>query len=242
MAVTRPSQLICLAVAVCWPFQGRSAPTLSPQASALIAPVHASFVLVKAGQSKLGPPKSVADRLVRLGEVDQAGRNVMQMIDLTPLPPFEREEASTVAWDEIRAQDVADRKALEALLPSQGWFTISGYGQAASSAAWNVVQHQTNDPAFMAAMLKRMDGPAQRHDVDPLDYALLSDRVAMLDHQAQTYGSQFTCVDHHWTLYTLWDPQHVDDRRKAVGLSETEEQVKARIATYAPCFFAKSKG
>ena len=197
--------------------------------------------MVEARQAKQGPPKSVADRLVRLGDIDQAGRNVMQMIDLTPLPASERDEASNAAWNEINAHDAADRAALEALLPSEGWFTISGYGKAASEAAWSVVQHQTNDPAFMAAMLKRMDRPARRHDVDPHDYALLSDRVAMLDHQAQTYGSQFTCVDHHWTLYELQDPQHVEQRRKALGLTETEVQVKARVATYAPCFFAKPK-
>ncbi len=35
------------------------------------------------------------------------------------------------------------------------WFTIPRFGAAASHAAWSIVQHQTNDPAFMAAMLAR---------------------------------------------------------------------------------------
>ena len=241
MTANRPSECILLVVALCFSFASSSAPTLSPRAAALIAPVHASFLLIEARQAKQDPPRSVAEQLVRLGEVDQAGRNVMQMVDLTPLRPAEREQASIIAWNEINAHDAADRAALEALLPSQGWFTIAGSGKPASDAAWSIVQHQTADPAFMRAMLKRMDGPAQRHDVDPLDYALLYDRVAMLGHQAQAYGSQFTCVDHRWTLYKLRDPQHVDDRRRVLGLSQTEEQVKARIATYPPCFFTKPK-
>ena len=93
----------------------------------------------------------------------------------------------------------------------------------------------------MAAMLARMQGPARRHDVDPHDFALLFDRVAMIEHRPQTYGSQFVCTDHHWTLYTLRDPDQVDRRRKALGLADTERQVEARIATYAPCFFPRHR-
>ena len=166
----------------------------------------------------------------------------MQMIDLLPLPPAQRDAASMVAWNEINAQDAADRAALEALLPQRGWFTVSAYGKAASHAAWSVVQHQTEDPAFMAAMLRRMDGPARRHDVDPHGFALLSDRVAMLEHRPQTYGSRFVCSDHRRTLYELGDPRQVDQRRQALDLTETEDQVKARLASYAPCFFPKHPG
>ena len=129
MTANRPSECILLVVALCFSFASSSAPTLSPRAAALIAPVHASFLLIEARQAKQDPPRSVAEQLVRLGEVEQAGRNVMQMVDLTPLPPAEREQASIIAWNEINAHDAADRAALEALLPSQGWFTISGYGK-----------------------------------------------------------------------------------------------------------------
>ncbi len=229
------------AAALTLPLRAETTPTLSPQAATLIAPVHAAFARVRAAQARQAPPNTVSDRLVRLGELDQAGRDVMQTIDLSPLPPPEREAASSSAWAEINAQDAVDRAAFEALLPPQGWFTISAYGQRASDAAWSVVQHQTEDPAFMAAMLARMDGPAQQHDVDPHSFALLYDRVAMLEHRPQTDGSQFTCINHRWTLYDLRDPDQVDQRRKAIGLAETEQQVKARIATYAPCFIPKHK-
>lgn len=163
----------------------------------------------------------------------------MQVTDLTPLSPAQRDLASKDAWADINAHDSSDRAALEAILPATGWFTISKYGKAASDAAWSVVQHQTTDPGFMAAMLGRMEEAAERHDVDSYDYALLSDRVAMLQHKDQSFGSQFVCRDHHWIRYSLHDPDHVDDRRKALGLLETEEQIQARIATYPPCYFAK---
>jgi hypothetical protein len=47
----------------------------------------------------------------------------------------------------------------------------------------------------------------------------------------QRYGSQFTWVAHRWTLYALDDAAHVEARRKALGMSETEAQATARIAT-----------
>ena len=235
MALQRVTTSILCVVASCMPCSASGAPVLSRQAQALIAPVHAAFVRVRTEQAS--PPKNVSERLIRLGELDQAGRAIMQVTDLSSLPPAEWEPASSAVWNEINAQDAADRDALVSLLPQRGWFTISAYGKPASDAAWSVVQHQTDDPSFMAAMLRRMEGPAQHHDVDAYDYALLYDRVAMLAHRPQTYGSQFKCIDHHWTLYTLRNPAQVDERRERLGLVETEEQVKARIATYPPCFF-----
>lgn len=182
-------------------------PVLSPQAAALIAPVHAALQRVAAKQAMAGPPVS----------------------------------ASNTAWREIDAQDASDRAQLVALLPRSGWFTRSRYGEAASNAAWSVVQHQVGDPAFMTAMLARMQGPARRHDVSPRDYALLFDRVAMLEHRPQTYGSQFVCVAQRWTLYSLAAPRQVEARRRSIGLVETEAQLEARVAAYPPCFIPDRK-
>ena len=46
----------------------RADPPLTPEASRLVAPVHAAFLRVEAAQRREGPPKDVAARLVRLGE------------------------------------------------------------------------------------------------------------------------------------------------------------------------------
>ena len=213
--------------------------TLSADAQALIAPVHEAFERVRSTQDRAGPARDISAELVRLGELDQAGRTVMQMTDLATLPAEQRDQASAQVWREIGAQDTADRAALVRLLPEHGWFTISAYGKPASDAAWSVVQHQTNDPAFMEAMLDRMRPAALAGDVEPSSYTLLVDRVAMLEHRPQLYGSQFVCRDHRWVLYTLQNPEGVDSRRMALHLPETEAQVKARLATYAPCYFPK---
>lgn len=210
---------------------------LSSQAESLIAPVHQAFRNVAIRQSEMAPAVSTSEKLVRLGQLDRAGRDTFQMIDLSRLPPDQRLAASDRAWSEINAQDLSDEEEIKKLLPEKGWFTISLYGGKASNAAWSIVQHQTNDPSFMEQMLNRIEEAARRNEVNKKDYAMLVDRVSWLEHKPQLYGNQFVCVNHKWTLYDLEDPQNVDQRRKELGLTTTEEQVKAKIATYAPCFF-----
>ena len=234
-------RLVILILVFTGRYPGAWATTLSPDAQARIAPVHEALERVRLAHDKEGPARDTSAKLIRLGELDQAGRNVMQMIDLTTLPPEQRDLASTQIWREIDAQDAVDRAALVQMLPRYGWFTISSYGKSASEAAWSVVQHQTDDPAFMSTMLDRMRPAALKGDVDPSNYALLVDRVAMLQHRPQLYGSQFVCEDHHWALYELQNPEGVETRRMALHLPETEAQVKAKIATYAPCYFPKHK-
>ncbi len=215
------------------------AAALPPDAAQAILPVHLALQRVRDAQAALGPARDVDERLVRLGELDQAGRNVLHAIDLSRLPPDERLPASAAMWRELNAQDKADQLALAALMPARGWFTTDRYGPAASEAAWSVIQHATDNLPLMADALARMTPAARTHHVRPDDYGMLADRVVLLENKPQTYGTQFRCADHRWRLYKLRDPSGVDERRRALGMSETEEAEAARIATYPPCYFAK---
>ena len=71
------------------------------------------------------------------------------------------------------------------------------------------------------------------------DYARLLDRVAMVRGEPQSYGTQFKCVDHAWKRYSMLDPEHVEDRRRVLGMRETAAGEAAVIAAYPPCWFGK---
>jgi len=60
--------------------------TLSPDAKADVDKVHTAFQKVRDAQISEGPTPDVKTRLIRLGQLDQAGRNVIQMLDLSALP------------------------------------------------------------------------------------------------------------------------------------------------------------
>lgn len=220
-------------------FACAGADALAPAAERAILPVHQALQRVRVAQEQAGAPRDLAERLVRLGALDQAGREEMPSVDLSLLPEAERVPASEAMWREVNAQDAADQEALVALLPAEGWFTSDRVGEAALRAAWEVVQHATGNLALMRTVLGRMTAAVQARLVAPDDYGKLFDRVAMLEGRPQSYGTQFKCVDHAWRRYEMLEPEHVDERRRALGMSGTAEEAATRVAAYPPCYFGK---
>ena len=219
---------------------GRAA-ALSQAADDAIRPVHEALRHERDAQAGAGPARDLAERLVRLGALDQAGRALLHTIDLSRLPEGERVPASEAMWREIGAQDSEDQAALVALLPPQGWFTSDRVGADAASAAWSVVQHATGNLGLMQSVLERMTPAVAAGQVAADDYAKLLDRVAMLKGEPQTYGTQFKCVDHAWRRYAMLDPEHVEERRRALGMTETAAAEAAVIAAYPPCWFGRQR-
>jgi hypothetical protein len=213
--------------------------SLSPQAEALIAPVHAAYVRVEAEEARLPPARSDRQRLERMLALDQAGREAEARIDLSVLPPPERQSAEQAIWREIEAHDLGDQAALKpmiAKLPAGGWFTKAAFGDKASEAAFLIVQHAVNDPALMRDTLARVEPLARRGEIDGGQFALMYDRVAQrFDHKPQRYGTQLSCKDGQWQALGLEDPDRVDARRKALGLEQSEAEYLKAAASDAAC-------
>ena len=133
---------------------------LSPQAEALIAPVHAAYAKVEAEQAGLPPATGDRQKLERMLPVDQDGREADEKVDLSSLPPAEQTAAKQAMWNEINAHDLADQAALKpmiAKLPPDGWFTDPTWGRKASAAVFLIVQHAVNDPTLMRNTLVRLE-------------------------------------------------------------------------------------
>ncbi len=227
------------AVVLAGMFASGDAAALTQAAEEAILPVHEALQRERDAQVGAGPAHDLAEQLMRLGALEQAGRALLHGVDLSRLPEAERVPASQEMWREINAQDAENQAALAALMPTQGWFTSDRVGAAAATAAWSVVQHATENLGLMQSVLARMTVAVQARLVAPDDYAKLLDRVAMLQGEPQTYGTQFKCVDHAWRRYEMPDPEHVEERRRTLGMSRTAAEDAERIATYPPCYFGK---
>ncbi len=214
------------------------AQALTAEAEQAILPVHQAMQRERDAQAAAGPARDLSERLVRLGALDQAGRALLHTVDLSRLAEEERVPASQAMWREINVQDAEDQAALMALMPQEGWFTSDRMGAAAASAAWSVVQHATENLGLMRTVLAWMT-PAVGAEVAADDYAKLLDRVAMLEGRPQTYGTQFKCVDHVWKRYPMLDPEHVEERRRTLGMSGAAAEDAARIGAYPLCYFGK---
>ena len=193
--------------------------SMSPETAALIAPVHAAYVEVERRQAALPPAADDRERLERLGELDQAAREIWVKIDLSVLPEDQRTLANAALDEEITTHDTANLAALKKLIPAEGWFRKSVVGIKAELAAFVIVQHAVEDPDFMRAMLPKIEAMARRGEVYGDQYALLYDRITLtFDKKPQRYGTQVECVNGKWTAGNLEDPDHLDERRASLRM------------------------
>ncbi len=131
-------------------------------------------------------------------------------------------------WQQIDYENTID---LKALLKTHSWFTISQFGKKADSNAWLLVQHADHDPAFQQEVLSKLEKLYPAGETSAANYAYLYDRVAASNHditkrRLQRYGTQGTCTGPgKWEPLPIEDPEHVDERRLAVGLPPLAEYI-----------------
>jgi hypothetical protein len=106
---------------------------------------------------------------------------------------------------------------LSALVQEVGWIDAGRFGTDAANAAFLIVQH-SGDLALMEAALPLIDADRKRKTSDPQDFALLCDRVLIMNGRSQRYGSQIAQSQGKCALYPLEDRAHVDQLRKEIGL------------------------
>ena len=175
---------------------------------------------------ELGLRPGLALELIRMERADGNLRR-----QLRPGDPGEQQEL----WARIGRMDARHTQRLKEIVDDHGWPGRSLVGRRGSAAAWLLVQHATDDPAFMRRALRLMRD-AGRREVDPHDVAYLSDRLEVMDGRSQQYGTQFTCREGRLELLTpLVDPARVDDRRRRAGLETFEENKRRILQRDGPC-------
>jgi hypothetical protein len=206
---------------------------LSPKAQALIAPVGQALDAERARQSALPPPKDDVEKLIRMGAMDQVGRRVLTGVDLTQLAPDEIPAARKAMWAPIEKADAENLEALLKMVPPEGWFLKSRYGEKASNAAFHIIQHSDVDQ--WKRFVPVLEPLVATGEVDGQSFGLMYDRLAVNEGRKQRYGSQMTCANGKWVPEPLEDPARVEEWRKAMGFPSTLEQYVAHFQTYPPC-------
>jgi hypothetical protein len=206
---------------------------LSPQARAAIAPVLDAIAQERAAQAALPPPNNESEPVERLGRLDQAPRLAMDKVDLSQAPPEERDAARRAVAQAIHEADVANEAALFKLVPPEGWFGSSRYGDDAARAAFEILQHSDTDQ--QRRLLPVLEAFVAFGDAEGPDYALMYDRLAVGDGRPQRYGSQLHCENGKMTPYPVEDPAGLDDRRRSVGFVEPYAGYVAAAQKPAAC-------
>jgi hypothetical protein len=189
---------------------------LSPQAQAAIQPVIDAIAAERAAQARLPPPEDDAEKLRRLGRLDQAPRRALKDVDFTKAPEAERKAARAAMGAAIDQVDDAAEAEVLRLVPAEGWFARSKYGEEAARAAFLIIQHSTIEN--WRRFLPVIERFVARGEADGNSYALLYDRLATSEGRPQRYGSQSRCVDGEMQPYPLEDSARVDEFRRQMRL------------------------
>lgn len=208
---------------------------LSAEARALIAPVGEAIAAEEARQAALPPPANDRERLERMGVLDQVGRRALNPIDLGSLPEAERQAANAAMWAPLMAMDQKLLDELLTMVPPEGWFLKSVYGEQASKAAFLIIQH--SDIENWRRFVPVLEPLVASGEVDGQSYGLMYDRLASNEGRPQRYGTQVTCKAGKWVIdwENLEDRENADERRRQMGFHWTLAEYEQVFADYPPC-------
>ena len=155
----------------------------------------------------VGAPRDPALRneLLRMRQLDQTAR--MAVIE----HGLETSKSES-------AIDAENLKNLKRIFEKHGFPTPEMVGYDGMNAAWLLLQHADQDPAWQRKWLGTIERLFKRNEIDAQDYALFVDRVRVNEGRKQIYGSQFNEVAGRRVPRPTVDPVHLDERRKAIGL------------------------
>lgn len=206
---------------------------ISPQVRTIIAPVTDVIAAEQARQAALPPPADDRERLERMGRLDQAGRMRIGEVDVSALPPEQRGAVFAAISAVIDPIDRANQQALTAMVPPEGWFLRSRYGNEAAMAAFHIVQH--GGETLWRRYLPVLELLVASGEVEGEAYAKMFDRLAISEGRPQGYGTQFSCVSSRWTLAPLEDETRVETWRAGMGIVTPLSTYVEHMAAAPPC-------
>jgi hypothetical protein len=130
-----------------------------------------------------------------------------------------------------RMENVHRRNAtrLNAILDAHGWPGRTMVGADGAHAAWILAQHAIGCPVLQRRALQLLRTAAAHGEATVLEVAMLEDRVRVSEGRLQRYGTQYDWDrDGLLSPLPIEDPDHVDERRRAVGLSPLAECTRLR--------------
>lgn len=208
-------------------------PTVAPEVIAqALAPMTDAIANERRRQAELPPAQTGADRLIRMGRLDQVARVAMQSVDLSTLPPGDANVVRARALGVMHEIDLENQAQFRLIPKPDRWFTQTEYGAEASQAAFLIVQHSNEELwRIYLPLLEPLVGTGEINDAQ---YALMYDRLAVSEGRLQRYGSQFACNGRDSRLADLEDPENVDARRAAMGMTSMAENAR-RFERSNPC-------
>ena len=128
--------------------------------------------------------------------------------------------------------DAQNTMWLDEIIKQYGWPTYSLVGEDGAQAAFLIIQHSPS-LEFQKKCLHLLEQAVRQNEADKISLAYLTDRIRTSDGKPQFYGTQGqTRPDGSIIPFPIEDEEHVDERRKAIGLEPVAEYFKSMNETY----------
>ncbi len=123
---------------------------------------------------------------------------------------------------------------LQQIFKQCGYPDATEGGGSAPFLFWLLVQHQDKHPMFQDSVLKEMKPLVDSGKVSGTLYAYLFDRVNLNTGKLQLYGTQaqLNADSTKYIMAPCEDPEHVNERRKSVGLGPIEPYLESLNKDY----------
>lgn len=135
---------------------------------------------------------------------------------------FKTDQAVREDGGDMQAVDRANQQTVVSIIKKCGFPDGSAIGKEAVEAAFFVIQHA--DLGLQEQYFPKFQESADKGYLDKGALALMEDRILMREGKKQKYGTQLTKKDDGaWEVHPIEDPEHVNERRAAVGLGPIED-------------------
>jgi hypothetical protein len=127
-------------------------------------------------------------------------------------------------WAAVEAIDADNTTWMREVIAASGWPGASQVGADGAHAAWLLIQHASLD--LQRQCLPLLASAVATADATIQQFAWLLDRIRMRLDLPQVFGSQFQMIGDDLTSYQIEDPEHVDERRAAIGVGTVADQAE----------------
>lgn len=138
--------------------------------------------------------------------------------------------ADSAVVEELRALDRRNTSRLKEIVLAQGWPDTARVGLDGVVAAFMLVQHADQDPAFQEEMLPHVEAAHRYGGLPGECVAMLTDRILVAKGERQIYGTQSRIVNGVVKIAAVEDPDNLDQRRAQLGMVPIAEY-EAMLAT-----------
>lgn len=173
--------------------------------------------------------------------IDQIRAELEEMFDIDQelvTLAYNPQQASRRTVSAIRSIDRVHCDRLKEIVEHIGWPTRELVGLKATQGAYMVIQHAGHDIEFQNRCLAMMVDLVEQGELPASYVALLTDRIRVFQDRPQVFGTQMTMNRNEHGIMVpfptvpIEDPEHLNDRRKLMGMGPHEDFIAAIQIAY----------